>query len=662
MADTSDSTDQWEVWRGRVSAARARRDQRIGEWQGNVNARKGMLAHTGDATTQTVSTLARATISVNQDWPLTKAKIAQLYSQTPEVRLSPRTPQLQQAVPIFGAELNETITQVDVGATIEEVLADVINASGIGGALVSCEIRSAPKAMPMIDPAQLPPEAQAAVQSGQMQIPTQAVNQTTDIRYLVQRISPADLLIPDDFTGSNYDQARWLGEEGRMTWTQAQANLGLTDEQKPEALGRDRRSSANQSLNTDTSQFRDTDVVNYTQIFYWRHFYHADEQSFSAIQRLVFVEGIDEPVINEPYQAQKPGPNGQLVGVTQNPIRILTLTYISDDSLPPSDSSIGRFQVDELEASRDAMVQQRKHSIPIRWFDTNRIAGGTRSLLEKGTYQGFIPSNGPGDRAIGEVARASFPAERFEFDSIIKSDLTEIWQTGTNQAGAFASGQRSAAEAKIVQQNFQTRVGQERDKVTKFFVGIAKVLAGHLSLYGTFDVPDALGIAREALSSAFTYSVRSDSTVRLDAQQRIDQLQQVLNLTAQSGFVNPGPIIAEIVELSGLDPSSVVIQPQPKPPEPVKISVSTAADLHDPLVMALLFATHQAPGPDNLQAAFKLEQTATANMTQPIPQPMPAPAPDGGPVPPQGVARPDMAHSGWDAAPRLDQRQEDGGA
>src|SRR6185436_3467551 len=554
-----EQNDPWKVWRGRIEASRTRRDDRVPDWQANVERRIGYAR--SDSTTVDHLTVTDAAVSVNQDWPLTKAKIAQLYSQTPEVRLSPRLPELQQVVPIFARELNDTIEDAALGQTLEEVLVDVINASGIGGALVYYESRTEPREVPMVDSAIVPPGTPDA-------IPTTVVNAVVDVRHCVDRISPTDLLVPSDFTGSNYDKARWLGADGRMTWTQAlrefaasDTNRGLSEADKEQALGRDKRAgSQSRSLSTDSGQFKDTDVVNYTQLFYWRHYYHPDETSFSALQRLVFVDGIDEPVVNEPYKGQQRGPDGTMRGVIKNPIRVLTLTYVSDDCLPPSDSSISRFGVNELEASRDAMVQQRKHSIPFRWGDTNRISPNTRAKIDQGTFQGFIWTNGPGDRAVGEVARASFPTERYEFDRVIKGELTEQWQVGTNQNGAFATGERSASEAKIVQQNFQTRVGQERDKVMRFFLGIAEVLAGHLALYGTFDLPDQIGVEREALATGFSYSVRADSTVRKDAQQRIDQLKEFFNLTFQTGYINPKPIVQEWAELMAL-PDDVVIDP-----------------------------------------------------------------------------------------------------
>lgn len=659
------ASDIWAPWRARVAASRRRRDDRVQEWQQNVELRKGSIGRTADAYNR-IAVRSEGRISINQDWPLTKAKIAQLYSQTPEVRLTPRHDQFAPAVPVFGRILNDTIQDSSVGTAIEEVLADVVNASGIGGVLIACDKRTEPRDVPIVDPATLPPGMQAAIMASEVQIPTETVDHVVDVQYPCARISPPDLLIPSDFTGSNYDQARWLGHDGRMTWSQAVLALHLDETVQEQVLGADKRAGGTtHSLNTDEATFKDTEVVNFTEVFYWRHYYHPEETSFKAIQRVVFVDGLDEPVINEPFVGQQRLESGGMVGVTKLPIRILTLTYISDENLPPSDSSIGRFQVDELEASRDAMVQQRKHSVPIRWGDTNRVSPNMRAKLDEGTYQGFIWTNGPGERAVGEVARAAFPAERFEFDRVIKSDLTEIWQVGTNQAGAFASGERSASEARIIQQNFATRVGQERDKVTKFFVGIAECLAGLLAIYGQFELPEDIGASvgpdgaarlatwdRTQIAGEFTYSVRVDSTVLLDAEQRIEQLQRFLNLTAESGYLNPKPVIEEMAELSGLDPAKVVIDPKPKPPEAVKISVSKAEDLNNLLFVASLMATGQAPSPEHIAAAKKLMQEAGLPTMSVVP---PSPTDDR---PPSEVDRP----TDWETAPRIERRAEDFGA
>jgi hypothetical protein len=193
-----------------------------------------------------------------------------------------------------------------------------------------------------------------------------------------------------------------------------------------------------------------------------------------------------------------------------------------------------------------------KHSIPIRWGDTNRISPNARARIDKGDFQGFIWTNGPGDRAIGEVARAAYPNEKIERDHTIDREITDQWTVGPNQAGGFASGERSAREAGIVERNFQTRIGQERTKVERIFLAIAEVLGGLMALHGETQIP------LEALGS-IVYSIHVDSTVLLDASEQIERLTKGLNLTAQSGFVNAKPIISKIWELLGEDPSQIVI-------------------------------------------------------------------------------------------------------
>ena len=658
-----DREGPWAPWKARITASRQRRDQRVDEWRENVERRQGYPSRTGEQYDR-IAVRTDGRVSVNQDAPLTKAKIAQLYSQTPEVRLTVRNgfEDFQPALGAFGTELNAAVEDASVGSTIEEVLADVVNAAGIGGVVVSCDKRTEKRMVPEQDPALLPPDLQQSLALGTYQIPLVEVDHVVDLQHLVSRISPADLLIPSDFTGSNYDHARWLGHDGRMTWAQAQLAFGLTDEQKDLVLGTDKRAGgAQHSLVNDTHQFRDTEVVHFTQIFYWRHYYHPEETSFKALQRLVFVDGIPEPVVDEDYKGQQRLEDGRLVGVMRNPIRVCTLTYISDESLPPSDSSLGRFQVDELEASRDAIVQQRKHSIPIRWYNPSVVSPNTRALLDKGTFNGFVPIPN-GERGIGEVARASFPQERFEFDKIVKSDLTEIWQVGSNQAGAFASGERSAREAGIIEQNFQRRVGQEQDKVSRFFLGIAEVLAGQIALYGQFDLPDQLGPMRAQLANAFSYSIQVDSTMRLDAQQQIARLEKVIDRSAQSPYINAKPLMAKWLELNGVepgaegDPNAVLMTPQPKAPEPVKVSVSKAEDLMSPLFVALLMRTGQGPSPEDLAAAKKLLAAAGLPIVPTVP------VAEEDPRPPRDGEAPGIANPDWQMAPRQDKRDEDGGA
>src|SRR5438045_2709108 len=103
---------------------------------------------------------------------------------------------------------------------------------------------------------------------------------------------------------------------------------------------------------------------------------------------LVLVDGLDEPALHEPWSGQEiDDATGKYTGACKFPIRVLTLTYISDDAIPPSDTAIGRPQVNEMIKSRSQIVMQRGRSMPIRWYDTNRVGVHVQDSLNRGTYQ-----------------------------------------------------------------------------------------------------------------------------------------------------------------------------------------------------------------------------------------------------------------------------------
>jgi hypothetical protein len=146
---------------------------------------------------------------------------------------------------------------------------------------------------------------------------------------------------------------------------------------------------------------------------------------------------------------------------------------------------------------------------------------------------------------------------------------------------------------------------------------------------------------RRSVAGKFVYTIRPDSQILLDANQRVDRLMKFLNLTGKSGFVNPEPIIAEIAALSGIDPALVMTKPQPAPPEQPNFSYrfSGAEDLRDPISMAMLIKSGQAPGPEEMAAAKRLIADSLAPLPMPqvtseaVPQAaLPPPAENWGPM------------------------------
>lgn len=655
-------------WRGRIDRCKKKRRDFAADWQINVDYRRGKQF-------DSESDVDRVAVSV--DWSQTKAKQAQLFSQVPTVMLTPKHAVFAPAVPVFAKKLNDVIDHAHVGTAMDEVLPDVINAAGIGAVIVGYESRQQSKSVPRVDTALMNDEAKAAVVNTP-DLMTQAPD-VKDSRFFCRRLSPGQLLWPTEFALSNWDESPYLGYTGRMTWGEAKPTFDLDDDQKEKVVGAATvvGSTLDGSLSQTTERNAEADVVEFDELYYWAYRYDPECYSFTKIKKLTFVRGLEKPVIDEDYNGQRLSADGSYyVGVTKLPVRVLTLTYISDEAIPPSDSAVGRPQVDELIKSRSQMVQSRDYSKPMRWFDVNRADRTIIDRLMAGDWQGMIPVNGDGARAIGEVARASHPADDYKFDGIIKDDLMQSWQIGPNQQGAFNQGERSASEAQIVQANFSTRIGYERARVGSFFCGIAEVLAGLLALYGDFTTPDIgqdgqqrlQAWDRTAIGNCFAYSIRTDSTVLLDSHQRLQKLSQFLDLTAKSGFVNVEPVLREMAALSGLDPDEVIQKPNPKPPDPPTATIKIDGDsVRDPIVLATMVKAGFAPGPQDLEAAKQIlidtvspPKSAGAHPDAALGQAPPAAGgpPKAGPV--GGVIPPEDPTPKWNLADKINQRQNDG--
>lgn len=653
-------------FQSRVEAAKRNAKTYHSAWKTNVQLRLGKQ---GIRFTQGIQTDNEIQSEINPDWSLTKTKTANLFSQVPPIIGAHENVTYAAAVGPFVKALNFEFSEkrANVGAAMEECLNDAVNAAGIAAIDVGYAARFSPKEVPIADNIQgmpvasIPSDALQKILDGAKElgqpIPTRTIQHTTDYKFYTKRISPSDLLWPAEFTGSNFDDADWIGYRGRCSWSEAKAEFNLRDEQEEAVVGQITEHSTDHSLRSDANaaDIAETDAVEYEVLYYWRYRVDPAEPSFKSIWKLVFVHGVEDAVIHEQWKGQQYDKlSGKYVGSCKFPIRVLTLTYISDNAIPPSDSAAGRPQVNDLRRSRSQMFQSRERSIPLRWFDVNRIDPAIQDSLMRGIVQGMIPTNGDGSRSVGEIARASYPSENLTFDQAAKQDLQESWQMGADQAGTMAQGRRTGTEAKIVQGNFSTRMGQEREKVSAFFVGIAEVMAGWMALYS--DFPNLSDQERQAMQQAWdnkrilhdlVLRILPGSTIVTDPHVRIDQLSEYLNLTAKSGFVNVKPIIAEITELTGLDPTQIIVDPQPHEEKPnVSWRFSGKDDLISPMAVAMLMMTGQAPDEATLEKAKQLLlRAAAAPMPPDLQQPqvgMPGPqaGPQGGASPPPGPQAP----------------------
>lgn len=674
-----------------IARSKTKRREHVANWTKLVDRRRGKDYNTA-------ADEGRSRVPV--DWSMTNAKAAQLFSQMPQIRLTPTHKEYDAAVPVFAKLVNRLLGRVSLSSTIDEVVVDCVNASGVGACLVWAENLSRPKMVDKVKAWMLPLEQQVRVMLGAEKIPQERVPEVTDSRICVERLSPSDLLWKPTFRLSDWDKSPWLGRSGVLPWEDAKRKLRLKDSVKDKVVHQGERTSED-SLNPELEQTQEQGLVHFDEIFYWRYLFHADETRFDAIQHVVYVKGLEDPVIDEPWKGQKLNPQtNTYVGACRFPIRVLTLHYVSDEPIPPSDSAMIQPMVLELEESREHMRLQRKHSKPLRWFNSDLVDPTITGDLIRGTWDGMIPVMGDGDRAMGEIARSQYPGENMEFDRVLKADIQETVSIGPNQMGAYAQTGRTATEAGVVQQAFQTEIAQQRARVANFITGIADVVCGLYAIYGVpQDGELQMMIGPEGaqrlqtwdksiINSKFVFDIRPDSTVRMDPQYVLQQLRETLNITAQSPFVNPKGLIKRIFEQQGEDPADHMIEPKPKAPEPLNVSLRLDSDsILNPMNYALLVKSGQAPMPEEVEAAIAIikkvrdvmgptmgmpaekkaavdnsdvpgapSEEVTSRVTDEPPVRVEPPM-GGGPPQEQDIPR-EAQHPGWEAAPRVNQRRD----
>jgi len=667
--------------KGQKESSKRNRRQFYNEWKRSVELRLGKIAsqYTGG-----VNVEDEVQTEVNPDWSLTKTKVANLFSQVPMVSMTHQNSQFAQAIPPFMKSVNYEISEnrCDLAVPMEEVLNDVTNASGVGGIYVSYDAIFEDVEMPAIDVSRLP-KAMVDIGIKMKLIPTTTKPMPVDAKISTERISPTNLLWPTEFLGSDFNKGPWAGYSGSYTWAQGQNELDLDDDDKERVMkGSESEVKTEDDLRSqpDKGGLLDVKKMHFDHLFYKRHLYDSDCAFFDEIWEIVWVDGIDEPVRHRQWTGQKfLEDTGKFVGNKIFPLQILTTTYVTDNPIPPSESSAMRPQVNDMRRSRSQMFQNRERSLPLRWANSDKMDPEVMDTVMRGDFQGIIPVQGDGSRIMGEVARATYPSEDFTFDQMNKADLIEGWGFGPAQLGIVPNKQ-NRAQVQSEAQNFATRIGVERNKVAKFFLNIVRLVSGYMILYSDFPIltPQEKQIMQQTwdqghIQHDLVLKIRPDSQVVLDTTARIKRISDFINLTGKSGFVNVQPLITELAELSTIDPNGVVITPQPKQPEEPNISYrfSSKDDLMSAMVMALLVKHGKAPNEQEIQKAQQLLQLASQIQQPGSPAQAPGPQqgqPPAGPAgphppgpagPPPNPEQPAGANSNWSTMSKVAKRSRD---
>lgn len=632
-------------WRGWIDASVRLRKEHLRDWKDNVAFR--MQKPFGGGAGATDGPEADQ-VAVPEDWARSRQKTAQLSFQVPKIVMTADRPEFEAAAPVCTQFLNKKLDQeCRASYVIDEGLADVVNAAGLIVVKVGVDQRfeTIEQEIPGVEPVFGP---DGTLMPGTGTPPTmQPVRQKIYQRFTWDRVSPSALLWPTEFTGSDWDKAPWLGcetyvpiAEARKLWPSIPADW-TPAACTPELTSEHVRSS--ESKYTEGGAY-----VKVQEVWYKAALYDADKFHPECLRRKVFIDGLPDPVEEgdsdwqvwvpatpgtppgqgpdgQPTPGQPPVP-GHYLGLRRFPIRVGTLVYVSDVAVPPSDSQAGRPQVREMIRSRSQMIQQRDHSIPMRWFDTNRVDPEIGERMKRGEWQGWIPMNGSGDRAIGEVARASYPRENFQFQSVIGGDLDRSWSLSNNQLAATNTGDaKSASEVNVMANANGVRLDYEKSRISRFIAEAAEVTFSLMQrFYDAVDYVPVVGqdgvermtpVTESTLAGDFLFTTKADSSDRVDIVTKQNNALKLFNLLAQSPSVNRMALEREIIELHGLDPNKIVAQPQPKGPEPAAVSYRFGgADLLNPMAVAVMLKNGTNLGPTDIKAAATMIKDSIAAM------------------------------------------------
>lgn len=596
------------AWNSRISAAEEKRDRNKALWKANVNRYRGKMLEYQPEYDHIV---------VPKDYASVEQKKAQLFFQSPDIQLTALLPGMEKTAQLFQAVINHQLGphEINVKTTIDEVLFDLLCPAGIGATKIGYE-NVLDGAIPMELENRLVPAPNIIFE-----------------RYFWDRISPLMLLIPDDFHGSDYDKASWLGYKDYISPERASELYSISLEELPTGgPGYDAEELLSQE---DAVAMRPKlNMLTRYEIWYRASTFDPRVRHPEECRQLCIIKGLDRPAAHRlsPYQKYV---QRRLIGMTGYPIHIFTLRYVSDSAYPPSDCSTSRPLGDELNKSRTQMLLQRDRSIPLRFGDIQRLGGqaGVDKIC-RGIWQAIIPITGldRNNPPVQEVARAQYPRENFEFNNIISRDYDEAWALSSTQRGQETEDVRSATEIQRLSSAAEVRMEAERNRFLAQYVRGVEKLATLLQLFA--DTPQYVRITgpeggtwlsqwdKTLVQGKYAFSIKPDSAIRIDVQQERRQLLQLYNFFANDPMINRTELAAPILRKHNFDPEKVLVRQLPeKKPDPPNISYRFGGDDLNPtnpsfpIVMEILRQGGVQVSPEAIQAAQQHAAQQSAILT-----------------------------------------------
>jgi hypothetical protein len=592
------STKDATYWREQVKLAQAVNDQ-LAPWQdANLKAYAPSPSSSPDGYGTQINT--------NRDFTLVERKKADLFYQRPEVSLSPSpllegpiysadvdlmtgqpkplmgpvNPQTQQAQPIPSSYalaahqeiVNEHLGPDGVNATrmAHQALFDVLTLSGVGYTVMGYESATVDVDSGQVDPL-----------TGKPKLIPVPIKESC----YWQHFSPKQALKPHNFRSTEWDRAPWLGHRFELPLT-----AGNRKKFKLPSDFTGQKSDSKQYFDHGMGQSSAEDVFTGAELWYRSCLFREDRPHPDHLTHLVLVDGVDEPVIEEDCPYQTLDPQGQLtpdslIGFPIHPLNTRTLT---DSSNPPSDCTLIRPLVNELNRFREQMVEYRDAQT-LKWtFNMDVLPAEIVGKIVRSPIGGMIGIPGDafaGEGAIKELPHGSMPRESFTSNDYIDADIARTTAIDAAGAGVQSTGSQTATEAQIQQGNANARLDFERGVVLQWYVSGVTKFSTLLQRY--LPVKDAAKIVgvqraqvwdvwRRTVASNLAFTAMPDSALRVDQAVDRKQAQDLYSFLANDPYVQKGraKLLEKLLRKFHIDPEGIVAAPDPAKPEPPKLSIS----------------------------------------------------------------------------------------
>jgi hypothetical protein len=638
---------QVDVWRRRITAALEGTKAAIEQGKTNV------ARYTGKYLT---AMPAEDECLVPTDFYFVESKKAQLFYRLPDVFLKPQQPGLDDAAIVFQAALNEKLGPqgVNVLPTVQQVIFDLLCPTGFGAVAIGFQTeidgtQEVPLGPPMVDP----------LSGMEIPAPTETIPNIVATWFFIEHIKPGDLLVPPEFVGLDFDKSPWIGQR---------FHEDVPDSTEGGDSGADERrltplpSGAQAALRKQRTGY---------EVWYRAHLFDADVKHPDKIRTFkVYDDDKEAPVTvrDHPHQRYATPAGKLLKGMQGYPISPVTLRYVSDTWMAPSDATMARNTADELSKGRTQMLRSRDRNMPQWGYDSTRVDKDIQGKIERNEIQGGIPFTGSGQDATWPIQKGNAPKETYTFNDIAQSDLQRIWRMGSNQIGVLDDkGSRTATEQQITQNASQEAHEADRSVILNWYVQkVVAKFASLLQLYATEQefvelvgadaqrvksVPPELAQQAKAagqdarvlvpwtldtIAGPFTFSAKPNSQLFIDAAQEKKQLMDLYNFFANEPTVNRAELTRAILARYGFDPSKMMQPPPPKQSAPPAVALSVKGDDFNPNMPQspiLLDALSKLGVPIDLQAVAAAQAVAAM-----VP---PEPGPDG-----EHGAQPQTEHGG----------------